>query len=192
MLVSLQTLIMISGLLEETFAGYRHFELGLYLQLLFGFELPGYLLIAVLALAIHVLVNQKYVAHLALALICAMTAFAPSLGFERRRCSTARTSAGSIRTCAASIRLWPFLWFKAYWAGWALLLAVVAKLLWIRGVEPRRIQFTRAGWTLAAAIGVIVTTGSLVSSISRTTTYRNVASNTNDTIDAMHRWRSHS
>ena len=31
--------------------------------------------------------------------------------------------------------LGPWLWFKLYWAAWALLLAVVARLLWVRGRE---------------------------------------------------------
>ena len=29
----------------------------------------------------------------------------------------------------------PFVWFKAYWAAWALLLAVIAILFWVRGTE---------------------------------------------------------
>jgi hypothetical protein len=31
--------------------------------------------------------------------------------------------------------LGPWMWFKFYWAGWALLLAVAARLLWLRGAE---------------------------------------------------------
>jgi len=43
--------------------------------------------------------------------------------------------------------LGPFLWFKLYWAAWALLLGVIAVLFWVRGREPgvrRRIALARA------------------------------------------------
>jgi len=30
----------------------------------------------------------------------------------------------------------PWVWFKAYWAGWAILLCIVAILFWVRGREP--------------------------------------------------------
>ena len=39
----------------------------------------------------------------------------------------------------------PFVWFKLYWAAWALLLAVVAILFWVRGRGARRAAPTRAG-----------------------------------------------
>ncbi len=57
---------------------------------------------------------------------------------------------GSSTTCSSTARvrggrytemrgfgpsLGPWLWFKLYWAAWALLLAVVARLLWVRGRE---------------------------------------------------------
>ena len=41
----------------------------------------------------------------------------------------------------------PFVWFKLYWAAWALLLGVVAVLFWVRGREPgvrRRFAQARA------------------------------------------------
>jgi hypothetical protein len=60
--------------------------------------------------------------------------------------------------------LWPWLWFKLYWAAWALLLAVVAKLLLARGREtalrarfsaaPRRL--TPPTWRVAATAAALV------------------------------------
>ena len=43
--------------------GLHHFELGLYLSDLFGIELVNYWLVCVLAIAVHSLVNQKYLGH---------------------------------------------------------------------------------------------------------------------------------
>ena len=67
--------------------------------------------------------------------------------------------------------LGPWLWFKLYWAAWALLLAVVARLLWVRGKESglgvrlqlARRRFTRpTAWTAAAAVGLILTLGGFI------------------------------
>ncbi len=65
----------------------------------------------------------------------------------------------------------PWLWFKLYWAAWALLLAVVAKLLWVRGRERgpgwrlqlARRRFTRpAAGAAAAALALILALGGFV------------------------------
>jgi ABC-2 type transport system permease protein len=65
----------------------------------------------------------------------------------------------------------PWLWFKLYWISWALLLAVVARLLWARGREQSlknrlraaRHRFSGATTTVAlGASGLIVTIGSFI------------------------------
>nr|MBA3465985.1 hypothetical protein [Gemmatimonadaceae bacterium] len=67
--------------------------------------------------------------------------------------------------------LGPWMWFKLYWAAWALLLAVFARLLWLRGRERglrarfylARQRLTRATVaTAAGAAGLIVTLGGFV------------------------------
>ncbi|HYR29967.1 MAG TPA: ABC transporter permease, partial [Thermoanaerobaculia bacterium] len=55
----------------------------------------------------------------------------------------------------------PWAWFTFYWAGWALLLAVVSYLFWIRGEERglrMRLLLARrrlTGWTRAVAIAAL-------------------------------------
>ncbi len=65
----------------------------------------------------------------------------------------------------------PWLWFKFYWAGWALLLAVAATLLWVRGKEAdlgsrlalARRRLTRpAARVAAAAVALILTLGGFI------------------------------
>ena len=67
--------------------------------------------------------------------------------------------------------LGPWLWFKLYWTAWALLLAVVARLLWVRGREGglgarlrmARRRFTRpTAGVAAAAVGLILTVGGFI------------------------------
>ncbi len=61
--VVLQALLMLCGLAIQTAKGYHHYELGLYIKGLFGIELIDYWLVCVLAMAVHSLVNQKYLGH---------------------------------------------------------------------------------------------------------------------------------
>jgi hypothetical protein len=65
----------------------------------------------------------------------------------------------------------PWLWFKLYWAAWALLLAVTATLLWERGRDADlgsrlalvRRRFTpRAAGLAAAAVALILTLGGFI------------------------------
>jgi ABC-type transport system involved in multi-copper enzyme maturation permease subunit len=158
-LVAFQALVMISGLVAQFAAGYKHFELGLYLQILFGLQLPNYLLFAVLAFAIHVVVNQKYVGHVISILAYAFTAFAPALGIEHKLLiygSDPGWQYSDMRGFGASVG--PFVAFKLYWACWALLLLVVAKLLWVRGTSQRRLTRS-AAWKLAGASGFLLIAG---------------------------------
>ena len=149
------------------------FEIGLYLKILFGLQLPEYLLFALLALVVHVLVNQKYVGHLVAIIAYVFIAVSRRCSGSSTTCSsTAPVRGGPTRRCAASARsLGPWLWFKLYWAAWALLLAVVARLLWVRGRESglgvrlqlARRRFTRpTAWAAAAAVGLILTLGGFI------------------------------
>ena len=136
-LVLFTTLQMAAGMAAQTLLGHHDLELGLYLTILFGLQLPEYLLFAVLALVIHVVVDQKYVGHLAAILAYAFVAvLAGRLGIEHDLIVYGTGPAWSyteIRGFAGSVG--PWLWFKGYWAAWALLLAVVARLFWVRGRE---------------------------------------------------------
>ncbi len=59
-----QLAFMVGGILLQVLQGYYNFELGLYLRILFGLNLAEHVLLAALAMTMHVLVNQKYVGHI--------------------------------------------------------------------------------------------------------------------------------
>ncbi|MBU1821757.1 MAG: hypothetical protein KKG00_09655, partial [Bacteroidetes bacterium] len=127
---------MMAGILAQTMLGYQKFEIGLYLKILFGFQLTDYLLFALLALVVHVVVHQKYVGHLVAVVAFVFIAMAPMFGIEHNLLIYGASPGWTyteIRGFGPS--LVPWLWFKAYWAAWALLLAVAARLLWARGRE---------------------------------------------------------
>ncbi|GAA4383907.1 ABC transporter permease/M1 family aminopeptidase [Hymenobacter koreensis] len=170
LLAGLQVLFMAGGMLMQALDGYFRFEVGLYLRLLFGLRLADNLLFAVPAFAGHVLVRDKYVGHLLVFLLYLFTAFAEQLGVGHHL--LAYGSDPGWRYSAMNgfgTSLGPWLWFKLYWFGWALLLGMVLMLFWTRGREPSlgwRLRLARrrftpgiAAATLGAGVLVVLSGG---------------------------------
>jgi ABC-2 type transport system permease protein len=132
----LQAVLIGAGMLLQTLQGYHRYEVGLYLRFLFGIKLADYALLAALAMTVHVVVNQKYLGHVAVILFYLFTVFAQQLGV-RHHLLVYGSDPGWIYSDLNGFGPFvePFVWFKLYWAAWALLLAVVARLFWVRGRE---------------------------------------------------------
>jgi ABC-type transport system involved in multi-copper enzyme maturation permease subunit len=171
-LVALQALMMAAGILIQVVRGYFDFEIGLYARILFGLQLTDYLLFALLALTVHALLNHKYAGHLVAVIAYAFMAFGPALGVEHKLLVYGSDPGWSYSDMRGfEPFLGPWLWFKLYWAAWALLLGVAATLLWVRGntadlgsrLALARRRFTRraAGLT-AAAVALILTLGGFI------------------------------
>ena len=171
-LILAQVVVTAAAMTVQASMGYYEFELGLYARILFGIRLTDYLLFALLALVIQVLVRQKYVGHLLAVIAYVLVAFGPELGIEPGLFvygSDPGWTYSDMRGLEPFI--WPWLLFKLYWAAWALLLAVAAKLHWPRGTEhgfgPRlrmaRRRFSRrSAATFAAAAALALTFGGLI------------------------------
>ena len=150
--------------------GYYEFQPGLYVRAVIGLSLTEHLLFAALALALHVIINQKYLGYLALIVVYALMQNAPLLGIQNHLlvfASSPEWTYTDMRGFGPS--LIPWMWFKSYWAGWALLLLVAATLLWVRGkesgFEARRALFRERlsprglGSLIALAAAIVVTGG---------------------------------
>jgi len=165
-------LLTTAGMLAQVILGYQDFEIGLYLKILFGLQLPEYLLFALLALVVHVLVDQKYVGHLVAIIAYVFIALSSLFGIEHNLLVYGAGPGWSYTEMSGfGPSLGPWVWFKLYWAAWALLLAVVARLLWVRGrerglgvrLQGARRRLTRpTAWTAAAAVGLILTLGGFI------------------------------
>lgn len=163
-LVTLQAILMASGLIAQLAGGYFDFEIGLYLRVLFGLKLADYLLLAALAMLVHVVVDNKYLGHVIVVICHLFTMFAARFGLHHNLLVYGRNPGWTYSDISEfGPFLGPVLWFKFYWGGWALLFAVIAGLLWIRGrdrgvamrLKLARQRFGRraaAGTTLAALI----------------------------------------
>jgi ABC-2 type transport system permease protein len=146
-IVAFNAAFMAGGLLLQTLQGYHNFELGLYVRVLFGLNLADHVLLAALAMTVHVLVNQKYVGQIVVLLAAAFKVLAPMMGMHRMLVYNSDPGWKYSDMNGFGPYVEPFVWFKLYWAAWALLLGVVAILFWVRGREPgvrRRIAQARA------------------------------------------------
>ena len=160
------------GIITQLLNGYHDFEVGQYARILLGLQLPEYLLFAVLVFLIHALVNQKYLGLLASLVVYLYLVVAPFIGVQHKLLvysASPEWSFTDMRGFGGTIG--PWVWFKLYWAAWALLLAIAAKVAWVRGTDSggaarlrlARLRVTRA--TLGAgatAVALIVAFGGFV------------------------------
>jgi hypothetical protein len=170
-ILGFQAALMIGGLLLQTLHGYYGFELGLYLRVLFGLNLMDHVLLAALAMTVHVLVNQKYVGHILVLMASVFRVVGPMNGTHRLLVYGSDPGWTYSDMNGFGPFLGPFLWFKAYWASWALLLAAIAILFWVRGTElgvRNRLVLARARWhgptarMAGVALALIVALGGFV------------------------------
>ena len=151
----------LGGMLLQVLRGYSVFEPMLYVKILFGIKLVDFVLLAALAMTVHVLVNHKYVGHLVMMMAIVFTRGAlyhPLVVYN----SGPEWMYSEMNGFGPFVA--PFIALKAYWAAWALLVGVVALLFWARGPESglrKRIATARARFhgpvpRLAAAAIVLV------------------------------------
>jgi ABC-2 type transport system permease protein len=171
-LVAWMALLTLAGVLIQVRMGYDKFEIGLYLQVLLGLQLPEYLLFALFALVVQGLINQRYVGQLAALTVYAIILFARWFGIEHHLLVYGSAPAWTYTDMRGfGPTLGPWRWFIAYWAAWTLLLAVAARLLWVRGMDGgvqvrlrlARRRLTRPTvWVAAAAVGLILSLGGFI------------------------------
>ncbi|HEX4143474.1 MAG TPA: M1 family aminopeptidase [Pirellulales bacterium] len=132
----LLTVVMLCGMGIQASQGYFNFEPGVYLKDLLAIKLVSFALLCVLAITVQVVVNHKYLGHFVMVLFYLATTFMGAFGFGHKLYNYAQTPGytysdmngfGHFVTGIA--------WFDAYWLVCALLLAMLANLFWVRGME---------------------------------------------------------
>lgn len=140
-LIVFTTALTVAGKIAQLLLDYQpdHFlqDLGFYFKTMFCLQLTDYLLFAVLALVIHVVVNHKYVGHLVATVAYVFIAMlAGMLGIEHKSLIYGASPSWSFNEMRGfGPTIVPWLWFKFYWFAWALLLAVLGRMFWPRGRE---------------------------------------------------------
>src|SRR5215204_3896989 len=191
--VAYQTLLMAAAMLIQVQLGYFEFEPALYIKILFGLQLIDHVLFALLAIMVHVLVDQKYVGYLVVIGALAFTMFASSLGIEHKLLIYGADTGWTytdLRRFGPAVA--PWMAFKLYWGMCAVLLAVVTKLFWVRGrdrsvrARPRaaRARLTRP------TLGIAVAAAALVATLGAFVLYNTNVLNAYETSDARSRRRA--
>jgi ABC-2 type transport system permease protein len=151
---------MLCGMLIQLSKGYFALEPGLYLHRLFLIDWPQYALLAVLAIALQAIINQKFLAYFAMVLYYVVTITIHAFGFEHPLLMygvsppivySAMNGFGHFLAVERA--------FNVYWGGCALMLLAVTLVLWPRGAHERlavRLQGARRAMTVPV-IGVFGT-----------------------------------
>ena len=156
--------MMFAGMVTQTIKGYYNYEVGLYLQALYGIRYPDMVLLAVFAMLVHTLVNNKYMGHLLVIVLLVGMGFLSFFGLDRGFYQYSYDS-GAVYS---DMNEWgpfltPFVWWKAYWLSFSVLLLVLSVLFWPRGEESRyrlrlrqaRARFGRPARAIAASAALL-------------------------------------
>jgi hypothetical protein len=172
MQVLLLIIIMLCGMSIQVIKGYFLLEPGLYLHHLFLVVLPGYALVAVLAIAVQVLLDHKYLAYFVMILYYVATLSFGLVGLDHPLILYANLpSIVYSQMNGYGHFLLRERWYELYWTGAAIVMMVLALLFWPRGGNHTlaiRLRLARNALTrpvlitLALGMAIFVGTGSLI------------------------------
>lgn len=158
--IILMALIMLIGISAQTVMGYYNFEIGLYIKGLFGIKILDFFLLCFLAFIIHVVVNNKYLGHFIMILYFVFSMFMGSMGLEHNLYNYS-SDPGIMYSDMNGYghAVLPFIIYKSYWFAFAIILAIISNLLWVRGNDSnfsKRFALLKQRITLSTKIGLIV------------------------------------
>jgi hypothetical protein len=166
--VLLVLMVMVCGLAVQLAHGYHRFEFGLYFSDLFGRYLVAFWILCAIAFLVHTIVNHKYLGHFVMVLYFVAMIALPQMNFQDYlyRVGEAPRSVYSDMNGYGPYAK-PLFWFRLYWAIGAVLIAIVANLLWVRGMETgwrnrfrlaaaRLSSPTKLGLAISGALFVVV------------------------------------
>ena len=165
----LLAVVMVCSIGVQLAQGFTRIDIVHYLFELFVLQFSAYALLAVLALTVHTLVNNKYLGHFAVVLIFIVSSRLPDFGFEDRLYRFASRPEIVYSDLNGYGHFLPAVfWFRLYWGAFAALLMVLAYALWVRGrdggwkarLRMAMARMSPAAWSAAAVAGIaFVATG---------------------------------
>ncbi|CAN5199290.1 M1 family aminopeptidase [soil metagenome] len=168
----LQALLMICGMLLQLGKGYTHLQPLLWVHQLFGLDLVDYWIVCALALTLHSVLNQKYLAHFAMILYYIAQVASSGLGLEDRLYKFGSTPSVTYSDMNGFGHfLWPLRVFQSYWTAAAVLLLAIGYLAWTRGTVTgwrERVEIARSRLslpligTMAVALLAFVSIGAYI------------------------------
>lgn len=161
--IMLVTLVMFCGVLNQVLKGYFNFQFDMYFTDLFLIEFPEYLQLVMLAFIVHILVNNKFMGHVATIgvwiLIFCLQNFA-DVNYNLFLYSYAPGYTISDMNGFGHFLI-PATWFNVYWLSLGAVFLLIGNLFWNRGSETSfkvRWQLARDRMTLPIATGLTIFT----------------------------------
>ena len=158
--VVLLLVVMLCGLIIQVFKGYYHFETGLYVKSLFGLQFIELALLCVLAMLVQVIVNHKYLGHFIMVVYFLVSIFMAQFGWEHKLYDYADDPGYTYSDMNGFGHfILPIGWFKIYWTAFAVSLAILSNLFWVRGLETSlkwRTQLARRQFVKPTKIAFIL------------------------------------
>ena len=134
----LMLVLLCTGILVQALHGYFRFELGLYIQELFGMRLITFILMAILALFLQIAVNNKLFGYFLFALFLILQDAIHMIGLEHHLWGFADILTSTYSEMSGygpyANRLF---FFNLYYSGVAFLLIILSLVLWIRGLDTK-------------------------------------------------------
>ncbi|MBU3010049.1 ABC transporter permease [Polaribacter vadi] len=158
----LLAVIMVAGILFQVYRGYYNFEIGLYLQELFGLKFLNYLVWALLSIFIQTLVKNQYLGFFIVLIIAVGTPLLSFIGIELdvfKYNQGPGFSYSDMNGYGSSLSR--YLWYKFYWILGGSVLVILSIVMWVRGIPSsfsERIYFAKERFKLPLkiALGVIL------------------------------------
>lgn len=161
--VILEMIVMAAGLTTQISLGYHRFEFSLYFRELFVDRLLIFWVLCVFTLAVHAIVNNKYLGHFVVVLYYLVVFVLPGMGWEDLLYRFGQLPAFQYSDMNGYS---PFVsvlfWIHLYWGVAAIMLAVLANLFWVRGTDVGWKQRRQLYWQRLSAPSAIAFSVSLL------------------------------
>jgi ABC-type Na+ efflux pump permease subunit len=171
-LLTMALMSVAAAICVQILKGFAHFELSHYLVWYVLPWLVTMMLYAVLAVFIQMLVPHKFIGLLVILLVIVAQRTLPTIGFDHNLYLYATTPATPISDMNGQGEFARYAaWFRAYWAAFATILAVLAYALWRRGESaPLKVRIKHvparlkgpAGWIVAVAAVLMTALGGYI------------------------------
>jgi ABC-type transport system involved in multi-copper enzyme maturation permease subunit len=172
MQVILVAIIMVCGIIVQLFKGYTNLEILLYIKYLFGFRLLDLWALAVLAIFIQTLVNNKYLGFFVTALFYFWNSTFALLVLKHNL-FVFSSDPGVLYSGMNQFghAVFGYFIFKIYWGALAVVLAMLSSLWWARGAESSlkkrmaeaRVKENKTSWmVLIGGLVVFITCGGFI------------------------------
>jgi len=170
--VLILVIIMICGVIIQSYKGYYNYDFTLYFKILFGQELLAYSMLCVFAIFVQVLSPHKFFGHFVMIVYYIGNTMLSMFGFNHHlyRLFTHPTVIYSDMNGFGHF-IKPFIYFNIYWVSFVIFIALISNLLWVRGKETNLIvrvrqmfvQATKANYVFGTLVLIVfVVSGSFI------------------------------